>query len=359
MLENLYPINADGKQIGTTPTITYFGNTSDYFRDPRTPEIAETDYAKTPSAILQAKQAIALARYAGADRDATAELNEAESLLRGAEMAQDAGRDSDSVDIAARKSISASVRAEALALQRKEARDQRNERTRTDAEIRAAENKFSNAQEQIDNLKAELARETRNRELAEREAMTYSTQLKEARQENGKLREDLVRIRLDAESANAKLAAIEEEREKQSKEEQVKESEGALISSLRTFGSVAKNDRGIVLTLPENIWNGTRSSDLLPAADGKLTSLAEILAANPDYRITVEAHTDNRGDPEAVQTVTDRRSYVLADKFSTLGVAEGRIVAKGFGASVPVVPNTTNANRAKNRRLQIVLSPNL
>ena len=359
MLENLYPVNANGKQIGTTPSITYFGNISDYFRDPRTPEIAETDYAKTPSAILQAKQAIALARFAGADRDATAELNEAVSLLQSAESSHDAGRDPDTVDIAARKSISASVKAEALAIQRKEAREQRNERTRTDAEIRAAENRYSNAQEQIDNLNAELAREIRNRELAERDALNYSTQLREMREENGRLREDLVKVRLEAENSASRLAAIEAEREKQAKEAQVKESEATLISSLKAFGSVAKNERGIVLTLPENIWNGPRSTDLMPAADGKLSSLAELLAANPDYRITVEAHIDSSGNPEVVQTVTDRRSYILADKFSTLGVAEGRIVAKGFGASVPIAPNTTNANRAKNRRLQIVLSPNL
>ena len=41
MLENLYPVGANGQRIGTTPAITYFGNSSDYFRDPRTPEIAE------------------------------------------------------------------------------------------------------------------------------------------------------------------------------------------------------------------------------------------------------------------------------------------------------------------------------
>jgi outer membrane protein OmpA-like peptidoglycan-associated protein len=168
-----------------------------------------------------------------------------------------------------------------------------------------------------------------------------------------------VRVKLEAESNASKLAAIEAEREKQVRETQVKESEATLISSLKAFGSVAKNERGIVLTLPENIWNGSRSTDLLPAADGKLNTLAEILASNPDYRITVEAHTDSSGNPDVVQTVTDRRSYILADKFSTQGVAEGRIVAKGFGASVPIAPNTTNANRAKNRRLQIVLSPNL
>jgi outer membrane protein OmpA-like peptidoglycan-associated protein len=119
---------------------------------------------------------------------------------------------------------------------------------------------------------------------------------------------------------------------------------------------VAKNERGIVLTLPESLWASTRSSNFVPQADGKLTSLAEILANNPEYRISVESHTDNSGDPELIQTVTDRRSYAVADKFASLGVDEGRIIAKGFGASSPVAPNTTVANRAKNRRLQVILT---
>ncbi len=87
MLENLYPIGSNGQRIGTTPAVTYFGNSSDFFRDPRTPEIAETDYARTPPAILQAKQAVALAKFAGADRDASVELSEATTLLQNSENA--------------------------------------------------------------------------------------------------------------------------------------------------------------------------------------------------------------------------------------------------------------------------------
>src|SRR5580765_5329469 len=41
MMENLYPTTTNGKRIPVSPAITYFGNSSDYFRDPRTPEIAE------------------------------------------------------------------------------------------------------------------------------------------------------------------------------------------------------------------------------------------------------------------------------------------------------------------------------
>ena len=71
MLENLNPYTTTGKAVATTSAVQYFGNSSDYFRDARTPEIAELDYSRTPSTILQAKQAVALARYAGADRDAS------------------------------------------------------------------------------------------------------------------------------------------------------------------------------------------------------------------------------------------------------------------------------------------------
>lgn len=364
MLENLYPTR-DGKYVATSPSVTYFGNSSDYFRDPRTPVIAETDYAKTPPAILQAIQAVALARFAGAERDAPTELAEAETLLQNAQNALAAGRDSEMVDITARKSISASVRAESAAQQRRVAREQRNERIRNDEEIRAAENRYSDAQQEIDSLKAELAREIRNRELAERDAMNYSNQLKELRDENGKLREDLGRIRVENETITARITAIENERaaaqeqvDREANAAKIAQAEKDLLAALKAYGTVVKNERGIVLTLPENLWTGIRSSSLTPQAEGRLASLAGILADNPDYRILVESHTDNSGNPGTVQTVTDRRSYAVADKFASMGVEEGRIVAKGLGASLPVAPNTTNANRAKNRRITVVLSLN-
>jgi outer membrane protein OmpA-like peptidoglycan-associated protein len=363
MLENIGPVGDNARNIPTVPAVNYFGNSSDYFRDPRTPEIAEVDYSKTPPAILQAKQAVALARFAGAERDASTELNEAETLLQNAERAWAAGRDSDTVDIAARRAIATAVKAESLAAERKTAREKRNEQTRTDAEIRAAESRFTDAQEEITNLKAELAREIRNRELAERDSLNYSNQVKELRTENGQLREDLGRMRVELDSAKAQVAAIEAEKkaaqeqtDKTQKAAAIKSAEPQLISSLKSFGSVARSDRGIVLTLPESLWTGTRSSDLMPQSGGKLSSLGEILANNPDYRITIESHTDNSGNADELQSLTDKRSYAIADKLTSLGVAEGRIMAKGFGGSSPAVPNTTAANKAKNRRTQVILT---
>lgn len=362
MLENLSPYTSSGRKIATTPSIQYFGNSSDYFRDARTPEIAEVDYSKLPSAILQAKQAVALARFAGAERDAPEEFREAQILLQNAEGAWSAQRDEETVDIAARRAISASVKAESTALVRKDAREKRNEKTRADAEIRSAENRFTDAQAEIAELKAELARETRNRELAERDAMNYSAQLKESQSETGRMREELGKTKVEAETAKNRLAAIEREKQEiidrqtqEQKAAQVKASQETLMASLKKFGTVSTSDRGIVLTLPENYFTAPRAAALTTASQAKLMALGELLAGNPDYNVYIESHTDNAGTVEDLEKLTLSRAHAVAGRLDAAGVSDTRIDAKGIGASLPVAPNTTNANRAKNRRVLITL----
>ena len=365
MLENLSPYAQSGRTIATTRAIQYFGNSSDFFRDSRTPEIAELDYSKTPSTILQAKQAVALARYAGAERDAAEEFAQANTLLQTAENAWKAGRAEEQIDISARQAIGAAVKAENTAAVRKEAREKRNERTRQDAEVRQAEEKFTDAQTQIDDLKSELARETRNRELAERDAMNFSNQVRELRDELGKLREELGKTKVEVDSYKNRISQIENERQaaeqersQQNRIAQIQANEPILMQSLKRFGTVSRNERGIVLTLPETFWSGTRLSSFAANTDVKLNTLGEILSDNTAYKIIIESHTDDKGTPEELQTLTQERAQAIVDKMTSNGIAQDRFEAKGFGANLPVAANTTNANRAKNRRVQLILVPN-
>jgi outer membrane protein OmpA-like peptidoglycan-associated protein len=365
MLENLSPYTKSGASIATERAVQYFGNSSDFFRDARTPEIAELDYSKTPSTILQAKQAIALARFAGAERDATEEFKQAQTLLDSAENAWKAERPEHQIDIAARQSISAAVKAEATAAVRKEARERRNERTRQDAEARQVEAKFADAQTQMDELRSELARETRNRELAERDALNFSNHVKELRDEIGRLREELGKTKVEVDSYKNRITQIETERqaaEQQNAEQnriaQIQANEPILMQNLKRFGTVARNERGIVLTLPENLWSGIRVSGFAPTADEKLNSLGEALSSTGNaYKIIIESHTDNKGTPDELQVLTQERAQAIADKMAAFGMPQNLIEAKGYGANLPTVANTTNANRAKNRRVQVILTP--
>lgn len=365
MLENLSPVSLSGRTVATVKSIQYFGNSSDYFSDARTPEIAEIDYAKTPSTVLQAKQAIALAKYAGAQRDAAEELQAAETLAKNAENAWKAGRPDDQIDTNARQAISAAVKAEDTALARKEAREKRNEKARQDAEIQKAEDKYEDALQQIENLKGELAREVRARELLERDSQNSTGQVKELRDENTKLRVDLEKARNEIEELKVKLARIEGEkqasdrqREQQEKVSRLQSSIPLLMQSLKPYGTVRQNERGIVLTLNETYWASSRVSNFAPVSESKLNGLGNILANNTDYKIVLESHTDNKGTPDELQSLTQQRAQAVADKLTAQGVDQARIETKGYGASLPIAPNTTLTNRGKNRRIEVILVPN-
>jgi outer membrane protein OmpA-like peptidoglycan-associated protein len=364
MLENISATTETGANMSTSTAVHYFGNSSDYFRDPKTPEIAEQDYAKTPSAILQGYQALALARYSGAERDAPDELQQAADLLKNAEASWQAGRDEDTIDILARQAISTAVKAEATSVERREARERRNERTRSDAEMRRVEDKLADALRQIAELKDQLNSETRNRELSERDVANYNQQIKDLRTENGRLREELGRTKVEFDNVKTRLEVYdnekrtaEEQRDRDAKIAAIAANEPAFIQALRKFGTVSRSERGIILTLPEAYWSAPRAAEFAPTADPKMTSLSEVLANNPEYQITIESHTDDRGAAEELQDLTQKRSRAVADKLSAFGIDGSRVESKGMGASLPIAPNTTTVNRARNRRVQIIMSP--
>lgn len=370
MLENLTGYSKAGTPLATVKAVQYFGNSSDYFRDARTPGIADVDYAKTPITILEARQAVALARYAGAQTDARDELTQAETLLQNAENAWQAGRDVDQVDISARQAVSAAVKAEDTAAVRKEAREKRNEKARQDAELRQSENRIADANQQMEDLRTELASERRARELAERDVANTNEQIRQLRDENAKLREELGRVRGDAENAKVELARFqgqqqaaeaqrEQQREQQDRINRLQANTPVLIQSLKSYGTVRQTDRGIVLTLNETYFGGIRANNFSAAGDSKLSNLAAMLANNPDYKFTVESHTDNKGTPDELQTLTQARAQAIFEKLTSGGVDSTKVEAKGFGASLPIAPNTTNLNRAKNRRVEIVLTPTI
>lgn len=365
MLENVSPYAASGKVLATTAVVSYLGNSSDYFSDARTPQIAEVDYSKTPSALLQAKQALALAKFAGAQTYATVELQEAETLLQNAERAWDAKRSEEEIDVMSRKAISAAVKAEDTAFARKEARQIRDKETERNSEIRELERKAANADSKTGEIRAELNEEIRRRELAERDVQNYQSQIQDLRDENARLREELNKSRTEAEDVKLKLARIEGEQNAAVKQQEerdrinrVQSNQAVLMQSLKRFGTVTKTERGIVLTLAENWWTSTRVSLFSPAGEPKVAQLGEVLANSTDYKIAIESHTDNKGTPDELEYLTQERANLLMEKLKTSGVSSDRIEAKGYGASLPVAPNTTNINRAKNRRVQVILVPN-
>ena len=108
----------------------------------------------------------------------------------------------------------------------------------------------------------------------------------------------------------------------------------------------------------------TASFKIKKGAYELITKLADIIESEPSLDVMIEGHTDSRTINTAVLqdnwdlSVKRATSIVrlLQDKFNIEG---SRLIASGRGDTVPLLPNTSNANRAKNRRTRIVILPNL
>lgn len=99
------------------------------------------------------------------------------------------------------------------------------------------------------------------------------------------------------------------------------------------------------------------SATILPESNGLLTEIADALIKNPRIkRVEVQGHTDNTGTPDHNKQLSNERASAVVTWLASHGVAADRMSATGFGHSKPLVPNVTTSNRAKNRRVQFIIT---
>ena len=105
-----------------------------------------------------------------------------------------------------------------------------------------------------------------------------------------------------------------------------------------------------------NIYYKTNSADLDPSSVEVIAKFAVFLTENPTIKIEVHGHTDNVGDAKSNLALSTDRAFSVRDLLIAKGIDEKRLLNfKGFGASVPIADNSTEAGRAKNRRTEFVI----
>lgn len=86
-----------------------------------------------------------------------------------------------------------------------------------------------------------------------------------------------------------------------------------------------------------------------------LKNISDMLAAHPDLKLMIEGHTDNVGSAQSNQALSERRAAAVKQYLVTMAhVDAARLSTKGYGASKPIAPNTTDEGRQENRRVELV-----
>lgn len=114
-------------------------------------------------------------------------------------------------------------------------------------------------------------------------------------------------------------------------------------------------EKGRVAT--QGIFFDTGSDRIRPESAPTLKEIAAMLQEHADLKLTIEGHTDNVGAAAANQTLSEKRAAAVKARLtSEYGVDEGRLTAKGLGASKPANSNDTPEGRQNNRRVELVKS---
>ena len=95
------------------------------------------------------------------------------------------------------------------------------------------------------------------------------------------------------------------------------------------------------------------SADLLETSYPELDRVVQLLKENPDIHIEIMAHTDDIGSESFNNILANKRAQSAVDYLIIRGIVAERLEAKGYGESVPLVPNTSEENRAINRRVEM------
>lgn len=93
---------------------------------------------------------------------------------------------------------------------------------------------------------------------------------------------------------------------------------------------------------------------LQPESAKQLHHMVVLLRENPDLMLEVQGHTDDQGSDEYNLRLSQLRAETVVAYLSLFDIDTARLVPKGYGESMPVMPNTSDQSRANNRRVELV-----
>lgn len=172
-------------------------------------------------------------------------------------------------------------------------------------------------------------------------------------------------LTLEVETLNEELEKVK--KEKDSEVARLKSAQSKLLEKLQLEieqkdAQVAMSERGLVITFLTQVFFDSGKSDIKTSGLESLKKITGTLK-DLDREIRVEGHTDNVPIRHTKHLYKSNWELSSARAMSVLhflqkhGIKPEFLSAAGYGEYRPVVPNTTKANKAKNRRVEIVILP--
>lgn len=312
-----------------------------------------------PFDVIQARNAMRLARIAMADKYAASSFERARSFMERTEdyVNRKQWRPSETT---ARDVTQAAEDARVIALRRREEerimKEQEAERAKAEEARRReeeakqlaadrdrarqeAEERQRQAEQQ--KLMAQLQAEREARQRAEAEAQKAAARAGEeaARRQAELSAQQAALSRADAEKARAEANALRQR----------------LVEQLNRVLQTQDTPRGLVVTMSDILFD-TGSFELKPETRQALSKISGILSWTPGLNLEIEGHTDSTGTQAINERLSEQRAASVLNYLVQEGFPAANITGRGYASSRPVADNNTREGRQRNRRVELIIS---
>jgi outer membrane protein OmpA-like peptidoglycan-associated protein len=292
-----------------------------------------------PLDLLEARDAVMIAKAAGAEQYASSSIQKAEDMLQRAEDYYQRKQGRTPIGTAARGATQMAEDARVLTLRRKE-------QEREEAARKAAADAQAKAEADARDAQARSDEDARRRAEAERQRAAALAQQQQAQ----------------AQAEAARQAAEDADRQRQLAQQQAQdairqkeEMRAKLLAQLNQVLQTRDTARGLIVSMPDVLFDFNKYT-LKPEARERLAKISGIVLAYPDLKLDIEGHTDAIGSDEYNQTLSEKRADSVRGYLVSSGVVPDHVSAVGLGKANPVADNNTAAGRALNRRVEMVVS---
>jgi outer membrane protein OmpA-like peptidoglycan-associated protein len=317
--------------------------------------------AKLPLEFFEARNAVRIAKSAGAERyaapsyeNAVRQMNEADALAT--------SRHEDKKQL-----ISVSRETVQTAEDAREIATKRIADDRAEYERKASANQVANA----DATAADAVRDRNEADRKKHEAESAALQAQGA-QANAEADSDRNRAAAaasdqqaqvaqsaqataEADSERNRAAAAASDLQAQDAVHDREELRAKLLQQFNLILETRDTARGLVVNMSDVLFDSGQFT-LRPLAREKLAKISGIVLAYPTLMLAVEGNTDSVGTEGFNQTLSEKRAESVRTYLTGQGVPEASTTAHGFGKSRPIASNDTADGRQQNRRVELVVS---
>jgi len=320
-----------------------------------------------PLDLAEARNAVMLAKFAGADKHADDTYLKATRLLTEAESAQTRKRGSDAVMMAARQAVQTAEDARLIALQKQEEaflaeqrglaqqreaaaldRARAEEATRRLAELERLQAETARVAAERDKALADAARLAAEAQAQQARALAAQSERDKAAADAARASADAARLAAEAQAQQARDAAAQADRDKAALRDQLRQQLNQVLET-------RESARGLIVNLSDVLFD-TGSATLKPGTREKLARVAGILLSQPGLKLQIEGHTDSVGESAYNQSLSESRADSVRTYLVGQGIVHTAVGTAGFGEHQPVATNDTPAGRQQNRRVELVVA---